>query len=105
VGYETTLSSFAKAKALEIERMVIPHYGAVGKAAAADYLQKGEAVTVETARQIRDLLRQGKSQEEILELFTCTQFPPHVAPVYPLDAFLLNTGIMIGQVEKELMMS
>jgi glyoxylase-like metal-dependent hydrolase (beta-lactamase superfamily II) len=103
VGYEMTLASFAKAKTLEMERMVIPHYGAVGKAAAADYLKKGEAVTVETAKQIRDLLRQRKNREEILELFTRTQFPPHVAPVYPLDAFLLNTGIMIRQVEKELM--
>lgn len=103
VGYEMALASFQKANALEIDQMVLPHYGLVGKADAQTYLRRGEEVTVHTARQIRQLLNTGHSQQQILDLFSRTHFPPHVEQVYPLDAFLLNTGIMIRQVEKELM--
>lgn len=101
VGYEMTLSSFQKAKALDIEGILLPHYGLVGTAEAKAYLQKSEEVTVYTANKVQELLKAGHSEQEILDYFTERFYLPHVAPVYPRDAFLLNTSIMIRLVSKE----
>jgi len=103
VGYQVTLDSFRKAKALELERMLLPHYGVVEGAELRACLEKSEKATVETARRIVDLFRAGKTEEEILAFLTETDYSESVRPTYPIDAFLLNTGIMIGTVRKELL--
>ena len=39
-----------------------------------------------------------------IEYLQKKDYQSDVAPIYPLDAFRLNTGIMIERVQKELMM-
>lgn len=103
VGYELTLSSFRKVKALDIESILIPHYGIVSGEEAQRYLAQSERAAVETADIIKTSLQSGQSHEEILKLLTGRFYQEHVAPVYPLDAFELNTGIMIRLIEAELL--
>lgn len=103
VGYDMALNSFQTAKALEPEAILLPHYGLVRGQEAQEYLQKSEEVTVYTAKKIRELFAAGYSEQKILDFFTERFYQPHVAPVYPLDAFLLNTRIMIRLVWEELM--
>ena len=60
----------------------------------------------EKARRIMgelDRLRQGMPKTEILEAVKAEVYLPHVRPAFPVDAFYLNTGIMIDLVEKELL--
>lgn len=102
VGYQLTLESFQKARQLDIEGILLPHYGPVYGEVAVAYLENSQRVTVETARTIMAMLQQGKFREEILEYFTETVYSDNVKPVYPIDAFRLNTGIMIDLIAKEL---
>lgn len=103
VGYEMTLASFQKAKALEIEGILLPHYGVVSKEEAGLYLARSEKVAVDTARMVKKMLQAGKTKQQIGEFFKENYYHAHVAPTYPPDAFELNTGIMIGLIEKELL--
>lgn len=101
VGYQMTLDSFRKARSLEIESILLPHYGVVNRAEAAVYLDRSEGVTIQTARTIQRLLRSGRSDEEILAFLTETTYRPNVRPTYPPDAFALNTRIMIALIRTE----
>lgn len=103
VGYELTLKSFCKAKALDIASILIPHYGIVSGEEAQRYLKQSERAAVETADIIKTSLQAGQSHEEILKLLTERLYREHVAPIYPRDAFELNTGIMIRLIEAELL--
>lgn len=101
VGYQMALDAFWRAKALDIESILLPHYGVVGKAEAKKYLEKAERVTREFAQSIQTQLLSGKTREEVAAYFTKVYYTPNVAPVYPIDAFLLNTRIMIEQTRRE----
>lgn len=102
VGYEMTLESFEKAKALDIESMLIPHYGVVERREAAEYLRRSEQTARESAQYFSSMIAQGLSDEEILHRFEERSYRKNVAPTYPVDAFRLNTSIMIALIRKEL---
>ena len=82
--------------------MLLPHYGVVEGEELQVYLERSEAVVKETAEQIVTLFRAGKSAEEILEILTEHSYPAHVREVYPIDAYRLNTSIIIELVRREL---
>lgn len=102
VGYELTMDSFRKALSLNAKRILIPHYGVVEYQEALDYLKGSKRVAEQTAQWIMAWLAKGFSHAEILELLKQKLYLPQVAPVYPFDAFRLNTSIMIRLIEHEL---
>lgn len=103
VGYQMTLDSFQRAKGLGAEEMLLPHYGLADQEALRRYLDRSEAATRQTADRILTLLQQGRTEEEILALCEREDYRDNVSPIYPIDAFYLNTAIMIGQTQKELL--
>lgn len=103
VGYEMTLSSLRKARQLDIQRILLPHYGVVDREEAQAYLAGSEEAVKENARKILALLQAGQTAQQILACLKQTDYRDNVRPVYPIDAYILNTGIMIEQVRKELM--
>lgn len=103
VGYQMTMNSFNKAKELDIESILLPHYKAVHRSEAKIYLTNSEKVSRNTAEMIKTMLSKGKSKEEIATYFKNHIYKDNVAPTYPIDAFELNTSIMINLIESELM--
>ena len=101
VGLQLSLDSFAKAHTLDIESILLPHYGVVFGEEAESYLVNSERVTRETAAIIRRMIEEGKTDEEILAHFTTLFYTETVKPTYPVDAFNLNTSILIRQIRKE----
>ena len=101
VGYQMTLDSIRKAGELDVEQILLPHYGVVSGENARRYLSRGTETAEKNAMQIRTLLDSGNSVEEVLEFMTETIYTDQVKPVYPYDAFRLNTEIMIRLVKKE----
>ena len=101
VGYQLTLDSFGKVRQLPIEKILLPHYGVVDREEAEVYLERSEASTREIAGTMLTMLREGKSNQEILEFFEDRDYRENVRETYPIDAFHLNTGIMIDQIRKE----
>ena len=103
VGYHMTLDSIRKARALDIHQLLIPHYGVVSGGEALAYLENGERTARESAAMILEQLSMGKTQEEILAYMTDVFYTDQVKPAYPYDAFRLNSTIMIGLIQKELL--
>ena len=105
VGYQLTLDAFEKVRKLEIEKFLLPHYGVVDREEARVYLENSEAATRETAQTMLSMLQEGKTKDEILAFFEERDYLDNVKPTYPIDAFHLNTSIMIEQIRKELLMN
>ena len=102
VGYQMTLDSLERAKKLQIDKLLLPHYG-LSREPPAEYLKKAEAVCRAAAERMLSELRAGRTRDEIVDGFVADYHRPHVAPVYPIDAFRLNTGIMAELIAAECM--
>ena len=103
VGYAMALESFQKAKRLDINSILIPHFGVVEREEAAVYLENSEKESVAAAELIRSMLLAGVSKEDVAKRFAEAVYKENVSPTYPIDAFELNTRIMIDLIEKELL--
>lgn len=101
VGYQMTLDSFNEAKKLAIDSVLIAHYGLIENDEAKAFLENSEKNAVETANKVLSMLRSGLSKEEIIEQYTNEVYDEKVSIIYPIDAFRLNTGIMIDLLKRE----
>ena len=103
VGYQMSIDSIRKVQALDIENVVVPHCGYLDKAQSAFYLEESYRSTIKMAEDIADLLKKGGTKQDALEFFKEEFYHGNVKEMYPVDAMELNTGIMIGVIEKELL--
>lgn len=102
VGYQMTLDSIHKAEKMDIQQILLPHYGVVSGEEAQYYLTHGEEVAQQISNVILAQLNLGKTTEEILEYVTDIFYTEQVRPTYPYAAFLMNSEIMINLIRKEL---
>lgn len=102
IGYGIALSSIDKALSLDIESILLPHFGILEKDMALRYLDLAKKSAVSTAEEIAAILKRGGSKQEAMEYFKNKFYHGYVKTIYPVDAMELNTGIMIDLVEKEL---
>ena len=108
IGLDVTLSSIKKAQAMDIENILLPHFGLADKEHTAYYLREGEKCMVSTAEDIADILRKGESdpvaaENAALEYFKNRFYRGYVINTYPPAAMELNTKIMINIVKKEIL--
>lgn len=101
VGYEMALASIEKAEALDIESILLPHYGILGKEETAAYLGGAKKSAVETADEIVAILKNGGTAKEATTYFREKFYHGYVKTIYPIDAMELNTGIMVGLIRRE----
>ena len=103
VGYQMTLDSIAKAEKLDIENILLPHYGLLDREKTAFYLSKCRKNAADTAEKILDILKNGGSHEDAVAWFRDAFYREGVPAIYPEDAMMLNTNIMVNLIEKELL--
>lgn len=101
VGYEMTIASIERVEKLDVENILIPHYGILDKDEAKFYLKEAKKSAVETAMEIRDMLKAKKTKEEIKEFFKNKFYYGYVRTIYPVDAMELNTEITIDLLARE----
>lgn len=102
VGYQMSLDSFEKVKTMDIDYMLLPHYGVVDKEGTKRFLKNAEWTFRDTAEKIVALYKAGGTEEEALAYYKERFYKDNVKPTYPINAFNLNTSIMIGLIKKEL---
>lgn len=102
VGYQMSLDSFEKVKQMDIDFMLLPHYGVVDKEETKRFLTNAEWTFRDTAAKIVELYKAGGTEEEALAYYKERFYKENVIPTYPVDAFKLNTSIMIALIQKEL---
>ena len=96
-----TLESFKKAGKLNIESLLIPHYGIVSGDEAKGFLKNSERTAREFAKKLKEIFAAGGSDEDALDYCREHIYLDFVRPTYPIDAFLLNSSIMIRLIRKE----
>lgn len=101
VGYKMTVESISRIEKLEIDNILVPHYGLLTKEQTAFYIKKARESAVWTADEIAGMLKEKKSKEEIMKFFKDRFYHGYVKEIYPVDAMELNTGIMIDLLKKE----
>lgn len=101
IGYNTTLDSIAKAEKLDIEKILIPHFGVLEGEMTKLYLKLSRKNTVQVTEDFIKLIQDGRSDDEILDFYKAKYYRDEVRTSYPEDAMKLNTGIMIRLIKKE----
>ena len=101
VGYKMALDSIEKVKKLDIENILTPHFGILDKQQTKVYLKKAEERSVSVAKNIADMIKSGKTNEEIAADFENEFYHGYIRSIYPVDAMKLNTGIMINLIKTE----
>lgn len=103
VGYQMSLDSFEKVKSMDIDYMLLPHYGVVDKEETKRFLKNSEWIFRDTAEKIVALYRAGGTVDDALAYYKDRFYKKNVKPTYPINAFNLNTSIMIELIKKELL--
>ncbi len=103
VGYDMTIASIDKASNLDIDNILLPHFGILDNEKTVYYLRHGKTSSVETAKRIVSILKNNGTKEDALAFFKEKFYHGYIKTIYPVDAMELNTGIMIDLIEKELM--
>ncbi|MBR5808787.1 MAG: MBL fold metallo-hydrolase [Clostridia bacterium] len=101
VGYEMAISSIEKAQKLDIENVLVPHYGLLDCEKTKFYLKRAKESAAKTAEEIVTMLKNGKDKEEISQFFKDKFYFGYIKEIYPIDAMELNTGIMIDLLKRE----
>lgn len=102
VGYQMTLNSIEKVRKLDIEKILLPHYGLIDKGKVELYLRKAKESAEKTASDISLMLIEGKTKDECLNYIKDRFYHGYIKTIYPIDAMELNTSIMIELIKKEL---
>ena len=101
VGYQMTLHSIERATALDVEYILIPHFGLIQGEQAQFYLKRAKESAIATAEELTALLRRGGSREEAVACFRAKFYHGYVKEIYPEDAMELNTGITVSLLARE----
>lgn len=101
VGYRMALDSIERVEQMDIENILLPHYGLLNAEQTRFYLQNAKKNAIETAEEMADILRRGGTREEAAQFFKDKYYHGKVKTIYPEDALDLNTGIMVKLIEKE----
>ena len=102
VGYSLSLDSIEKVEKLNPESILVPHFGVLTGEKAKFYLERAKISATETTDEIIDMIKGGKSKEEIIEYFKNKFYRGYVITIYPIDAMELNTSIMIDLINREI---
>lgn len=101
IGYKETIQSIEKVENMDIDYLLLPHYGLLTPQQKDFYLKNAKASAVHTFEAIKEKLLKGESEDNIIEAFKLKFYKERIKEIYPEDAMLLNTGIMISLVAKE----
>ena len=99
--YGTTIIDSKKAKRLDIERLLLPHFGILDAEKTAFYMENTGRIARETVDEIVALYKKGGTREEAVQYFKDKFYNDDVRKIYPPDAMELNTGIMASLIERE----
>lgn len=102
VGYQMALDSIAKVESMEIETLLLPHYGLLNREETAFYLANSRKSATETAEEILEVLKNGGTHDDAVAYFKQKFYRGNVPTIYPIDAMMVNTNHLVSAVEREL---
>lgn len=97
------MESIDKVLGYDIEYVLAPHYGLLDKKESRFYLDNIKPSAQYFVDKYCELIREGKTNEEIIEVFKAMLWNGFTKEIYPEEAMKLNTYIMAELVRKEFM--
>lgn len=101
VGYQMTLNSIEKVEKLDVENILVPHYGLLDREHTKIFLQNAKKVAHLTAEDFSERIKNGATDEELIEYFKSLYYHDYIKIIYPIDAIELNTSCMINLIRRE----
>ena len=101
VGYDMTIKSIETVEKMNIDNILIPHYGVLDKDKTKIFLKNAKKVAIDTMEDFSERIRNGATDEELVEYFKSLYYHGHIQDIYPIDAMELNTGYMIKLIRRE----
>ena len=103
VSYSDTISSIEKIEKLNISKMVAPHVGLLSKEQTEFFLKNMKSATQNVAENFLDSIKEGLTDEEIVEDFKAKYWNGYIKEIYPEAAATLNASIMVRLLRTELL--
>ncbi len=101
VGYQMTLDSIQKAGTYDIQYYVIPHWGLLQGAQVQKFFDDSYQSHIIGRDLIANAYQEGKTHQEIIDLFEEKFFDDEMREVYPPAAFVENINIQIPLILRE----
>ena len=101
VGIDVTRNSINKIKNYDIKHIVTPHYGLLDEKQTEFYLHSIAPCLENAVSFFAERLEKNMSLEDIIEDYRIAYCKFKNGDIYPTDAMVLNTSIMIDLVKKE----
>ena len=102
VSFSDTISSIEKIEKLNVAAIVAPHLGLLSKTQTEYFLDNMKSATQSAAGDLLASIKDGLSDEEVIEQFKQKYWHGYIKEIYPEDAVTLNTSIMIHLLRNEL---
>ena len=102
VSYDDVIRSIEKVEKLNPRYLLLPHHGLLSKEQRDFYLHNAKKSSTDTFEEIKAMILAGKTKEQITQMFRNKFYKNRIKEIYPEDAMLLNTSIMISLVAKEI---
>lgn len=103
VSFSDTIASIEKIEKLKISSVLAPHWGLLDETQTKFYLGNMKTAVESTIQNIKDSIKAGCSDQEIIEQFNDKYWRGYIKEIYPEDAATLNTSIMVRLVRNELL--
>lgn len=101
VGYEMTIKSIETVEKMDVENILVPHFGLLDREHTEIFLKKAKAVTRMTAEDFSSRIKAGQTDKELIEYFKSIYYHDYIKIIYPIDAIELNTSCMINLIKRE----
>lgn len=101
VGYDMTIKSIEIVEKMDIENILVPHYGLLDREHTEIFLKKAKEVACLTAEDFSARIKAGQTDEELIEYFKSLYYHDYIRIIYPIDAIELNTSCMINLIKRE----
>lgn len=95
IGYNETIWSIERVMKMDIQNILSPHYGLLNQEMTQLFLGQMEKATVDVANTIQEAVKNALSENEIIDAYKMKFWNGHFKDIYPEDALVLNTSIMI----------
>lgn len=102
VGTEMAFNSIRRVKELDIDYILLPHFGLLNKEQTKIYLDKAEESAIKTYNEIAEILKSTGSKEKAVEFFLNKFSNETIKKIYPKDALELNTNITVNLIAREI---
>lgn len=101
VEYKVGLESLEKARKIDIQHMLIPHYGMIHGEDCRKFLDLSYKCCILMWDLVTDGIKRNLSRDELIDILKEHFFTIEKRVIQPEEAFVLNAGYIIDIVEKE----